>query len=75
MRGHYTPTISNMEKFVVGIVTGIVLTVIIGLATGALGNTPATVKTAKPLVPTGVYIKVNPGGVNDTTYIYEVKPN
>lgn len=65
-----------MTDTVIGFFLGVVVSLLFVVAIGRINDDkPITVKTAKPLKPMGMYIKVNPGGVNDTTYVYEVKPD
>lgn len=56
-----------MADTAIGFALGVVVSLLFIVAIGHINDDkPVTVTTAKPLKPMGMYIKVNPGGVNDT---------
>lgn len=64
---------SGLLDFLWGIGTGVVIT--IGAIAILSDDAPRTeITVPNRLEPYGLYIKVNPGGINDTTYTYDISP-
>jgi hypothetical protein len=68
-----------MRKEVTGVVilAGVALGLVLGFVAFLLGvksKKRTEITVPHRLEPYGVYITVNPGGINDTTYTYDIGP-